>query len=446
MRKESKKDKKQMRIKIYICSAVIVLGGIIALILPLRPSFSKLEKRELDSFPKFTFSEFADGTYFSKINNWYTNTFPFRDQFIAANKKITACYGFQSKEEVIGTTKVADKIPDAKENPDKTETAATTEATTEMATTERVVEKDGTLHAEPESFGTVYISDNRAFSVYYFNQSAVDTYAQAVNDCASKFQGKANVYDVLIPTGIAACLDEKAQEKIGSSNEKDAMDYVGSNLNDQVNFVNTFDTIKSHNSEYIYFGTDHHWTALGAYYAYSDFCYVKGITPTPLDSYETKTFSDFVGSFYASSNQSKVLKENPDTITAYVPKGTNKVTLYDGKMNATPWNIINDVSDYDSGSKYSCFIGSDYPYEEIENPQITDGSACVVIKESFGNAFVPFLVDNYQYVYVIDYRYYAGSLSELVESKNISDILFVNNIESVSTDTIAGYIKDLVNR
>jgi len=53
----------------------------------------------------------------------------------------------------------------------------------------------------------------------------------------------------------------------------------------------------------------------------------------------------------------------------------------------------------------------------IENKDLTDGSACIVVKESFGNAFIPFLVDHYQKIYVVDYRYWTGSISELAEKK-----------------------------
>ena len=73
----------------------------------------------------------------------------------------------------------------------------------------------------------------------------------------------------------------------------------------------------------------------------------------------------------------------------------------------------------------------DNPYTVIENPDLTDGSACIVVKESFGNAFVPFLVDHYQTVYVVDYRYYTGSITALARSKGVSDVLFVNNLSAI---------------
>ena len=68
-----------------------------------------------------------------------------------------------------------------------------------------------------------------------------------------------------------------------------------------------------------------------------------------------------------------------------------------------------------------------------------------MIKESYGNAFVPFLVDHYEYVYVVDYRFYPNSLTELIKEKEIKNILFLNNVMATSTDTLIPSLTELVN-
>ena len=57
-------------------------------------------------------------------------------------------------------------------------------------------------------------------------------------------------------------------------------------MTDGVQVVNPYETLRSHNSEYLYFGTDHHWTALGAYYTYTEFAAKKGITAHTLDQFQ----------------------------------------------------------------------------------------------------------------------------------------------------------------
>ena len=171
----------------------------------------------------------------------------------------------------------------------------------------------------------------------------------------------------------------------------------------------------------------------------------KGITPTSLGKYETMVFDNFIGSLYSASNQAPSLADNPDVITAYIPLATNRMTYTDVDGNTFDYDIIYDVSDWDSGSKYNCFIAGDQPLEEIHNPNMSDGSSCVVIKESFGNAFVPFLVDHYETVYVVDYRYYPEGLTALIRDKGIKDVIFINNISAATTSSLVSNIEEIVN-
>ena len=54
-------------------------------------------------------------------------------------------------------------------------------------------------------------------------------------------------------------------------------------------------------------------------------------------------------------------------------------------------------------------------------------------------------MDHYEYVYVVDYRYYPSSLEGLVKEKDIKDVLFLNNVMAVSTDTLVPNITEIVN-
>ena len=83
---------------------------------------------------------------------------------------------------------------------------------------------------------------------------------------------------------------------------------------------------------------------------------------------------------------------------------------------------------------------------KFTNEDLTDGSSCVVVKESFGNAFVPFLVDHYQTVYVIDYRYWDQDLISFVEKKQADDLIFVNNLSMIRSDYLTGRLAQLINK
>lgn len=126
-------------------------------------------------------------------------------------------------------------------------------------------------------------------------------------------------------------------------------------------------------------------------------------------------------------------RNSTDTLYAYEPFSTNELKMINNENDFVDYNIITDVSKWNKTSKYSTFIGGDNAYTEINNPDVTDGSSVLVIKESFGNAMIPFLVENFENVYVVDYRYFNGTITELVDNKGIENVVFVNNISITST-------------
>ena len=103
--------KKAALVKIGLFLVFICIGAVVSMILPLRPIKSELEKRNLTSFPKFSVSGFLSGTYFSDVELWFADTFPFRDQFIACNEAMGNMYGIRTNV-VHGEVVAGDDIPE----------------------------------------------------------------------------------------------------------------------------------------------------------------------------------------------------------------------------------------------------------------------------------------------------------------------------------------------
>ena len=80
----------------------------------------------------------------------------------------------------------------------------------------------------------------------------------------------------------------------------------------------------------------------------------------------------------------------------------------------------------------------------VHNAARDDGSCCVVVKESFGNAFVPFLAPHYENVYVIDYRYWNGDLATFVQGRRAKDVLFLNNISATRNASLVSRMQAIV--
>ena len=137
------------------------------------------------------------------------------------------------------------------------------------------------------------------------------------------------MYSIIVPNNSAAILDQGLLDSLGGTDQAQAIDYFNSLYSLNVRTVPILDALRQHRSEYTYFRTDHHWTALGAYVAYQEFCKAKALEPVELSSLKTMTFDGFLGSFYTEL-KNPAMADNPDTVTAYIPKGSNDMTYWDG--------------------------------------------------------------------------------------------------------------------
>lgn len=341
---------------------------------------------------------------------------------------------------------------DSKQEVESQQSAQDAEGTTgtELAGTETEVKEEAVVEYDKieskekvKVVNGVAVVGNSAYELFTYRESSAKAYAKAVNALAKDLDGKAEVYDMVIPLSSGITFPDNLVEKIDSTNQRNAMLSIMGMMNSQVKSVDIYDALMKHRKEYIYFRTDHHWTALGAYYAYTALCEEMGIEPEKLEEYETREFEGFVGSFY-NDTKNESLKKHPDVITAYLPKSEAKMHVTPAKGQDYDWDIIYDVSAYGASLKYSTFIASDNPFTEITNQTLTDESACIVVKESFGNAFVPFLVDHYQHVYVVDYRYWQGNLSKLAEEKKAKDVILLNNLSMIRNQYLVGQLQGVI--
>ena len=324
-----------------------------------------------------------------------------------------------------------------------TPTEVPTETPTPTITTTPVPTSSATKADLKLSGGYAIIGDT-VWTLYVYKDKNGETYANALNALRKKLDPGVNIYDILVPVSSDITFPEHLKEFTGSSNQKDAINAMYSKIDQGVNKVNVFDSLYANRGEYVYFRTDHHWTSYGAYLAYAEFLKAKGLEAAPRDSYQVKSFPGFLGSYYELFSM-KNQKENPDTVDILMPKSDTTMELTDTSGNTKIWPMINDVTKFTARTKYWAFLGGDYPFTKITNSKIKNGSSCIVVKESYGNAFAPFLTDNYEYVYVVDYRFYRGSFSKLVKELGVKDVIVLNNISTTANTKLLGQLYNLLS-
>lgn len=434
--------------RIVLTGTVLLVFAFGALIIPLRPKESAVEKRTLAEFPEFSVTALFDGSYFSGISLWFSDSVPFRDDLVSLSYKIQNLLGTSTVQKGFSEGVRGDDIPDAPVQPltdaptDSTEPsseeASESAPSTEPSTAEPTTEAE--LPDNIQELSGLIVCGNAGYEYYHFVQDASDSYARAVNRAASLFEGRAQVYSVIIPTSIDITLDKRVRKDLSVSDQKKAISYMYGSMVPSVRTVELFDTMAEHADEYIYFRADHHWTGLGAYYAYTQFCAAKGIEPLPLSSYTVRSFDNFLGSFYADSGQDPALGNTPDVVDTYTPPCHTEMTVTEASGNVLVTPMIYNAENNQPAYKYSAFIYGDNPFTVIENTDMTDGESCILIKDSFGNAFAPLLTYHYKYVYVYDFRYDNPTVDALVTEKGIDDVIIMNNI---SLTRSAGQVEKL---
>ncbi|MCD7916908.1 MAG: hypothetical protein LUF84_00330 [Clostridiales bacterium] len=447
------KERGGAHLTVWFAGIFLTVMTLLALCIPLRPTYSELEQRELATFPTPTVASVLNGEFFTDVSSWFSDTFPLRERFTNLNSALQSNFGIQSTQ-IHGTVEQGDEIPSvtdgsgAVSSGEQSSTVAPEQSSQTEPEQEPEEEDSVTIpeldpDAKVETLGALLVIDDAGYEYYNFSAERAENYIKGINRAAELLDGIANVYSMIVPNSMDICVPESVRSSINTSDQSQVIEYFYSSMNDNVTTVNAFHTLLAHNTagEYLYFRTDHHWTALGAYYAYCEFAAAAGRTAADLETeFVEHVFEGFLGSFYRETNSS-TMAANPDTVYAYEPVDTNDITIHWQDGTVSDYNIITDVSDWSATSKYSSsFIGGDNPYSVIENPNITDGSSVLLIKESYGNCFAPYLVETYQYVYVVDFRYYcdteSGTLLDLVEREGIQDVLFLNTISTTRAENL----------
>ena len=300
----------------------------------------------------------------------------------------------------------------------------------------RILPDDGQVGVRK---GAVFIFKNRGFEVFSGGAAMGKKYADVINMYSRLKVPGLKVYNLVIPNGFEFEITERYKDLAKPA--KESIDAIFAAEDPEIIKINPVDEIRKHRSEYIYFNTDHHWTSLGAYYAYVAFCKAANLTPVSLDTIPSKVKAGFLG-FFHRITRSAVLKNNPDSVRYYLfPDSSN---FYIGSNAIGYWAKSNMYAEQVKGdNSYSVFLQGDLPVCKIET-QHKNGRKIALVKESYGNAFAPFLVNNYEKIIVVDQRSYKGDFIAMLKAEGINELLFINNIFAAHTQFHIDDIKGLV--
>ncbi len=284
---------------------------------------------------------------------------------------------------------------------------------------------DPTPNAEGTFYDGIYVYNNNAFEMFYGGESAAKNYADTISNLKNALGDGVTVYNIVVPTHCEIGLPDRFSDLYYS--QREYLDNIFNNYSADVTTVDPYYALMHHRNEYLYFCTDHHWTVDAAYLAYQVFAQEAGITALTENDMERKSIEGFTGSLANGTGLT-----NTDTVYYYTFPNRDITTVqYDEYAQNPVTSML--FHEYASGvNAYGVFLGGDMPLIVTTNEQ-GNGKKIAVVKESYGNAFAPFISGTYSETHIIDSRYFSMNLKTYLEEHEIDTVIFINNTMASAT-------------
>lgn len=398
---------------VILTFSAFLATGTLASILKPHEDYSTSENRVLAEHPQLSAEEILGGSYQEDYETWLNDQFPLRDCFVSLSSYSQRLLG---KKDINGV----------------------------------YLGSDGYLIEKPDetAFDPLQLEDNIRFLSQFLNRAA-DTYGKE-RVCCMMVPSKAAVLTDRLPLfAEAADFPSPFGGKPKSAQEDSISKQIKNALTEPDILLDMTDCLFAHQSEYIYYRTDHHWTTLGAYYAYAAWANKTSHTPQPLSAYQKE---DIYEDFYGTTYNKVHIRTVPDTVTLFHTPEEDRIRIRRNDRSDTresdslyvPAESTDSPTSGSSG-RYDVFLGGNTGKIIIDTGTDTDRTL-LVIKDSFANCFVPFLTGDYRQIILIDYRYTKRPISDITEEHNkITDILVLFNTDKFRQDTglkpLAGEIR-----
>lgn len=280
---------------------------------------------------------------------------------------------------------------------------------------------------------SLYLYNREAFNLFGGSEKSAQYYGKTVNSVAEYLGSDVTLYSMVVPNHTEYGLPQRVIDNGAASNsQSDNLLAVHRTTNASVKDINCYNILSEHCDDYIYFHTDHHWTSLGAYYAYSAFCEQTNQTPMDINSLEKNIIAGFTGTFYRLSGYNSTLANNPDVVEYYTLPNETYANMKE-KMYSEEITVPVYYSAATAGEgTYGIFCWGDTAQFVIHSDCNTS-KKILMLKDSYGNAFAPYLTANYDEVHILDYRYWEGDLKDYIKSNGIDEVLILNNVMAANT-------------
>lgn len=390
----------------YFISAIFILlmcTSVGLLLAPPDVESIEAENRELKTFPTFSIKSALSGEFSKEFEAYVDDNIALRSKLISVSDKIRSRIGYTP--EGLG----------------------------------RIIVTTSDIGTGESNESRLVLYNDYIMEMFKKNEEAETKYAETLNTVREAVPKDIRMYSILVPTALE--FSDSAYQSSQDS-QKEAIEFVNSKLKG-IFSVDIYDAMASNTEEELYFKTDHHWNTDGAYIAYKKYIEMSGGDLADKSDFTRYENGSFYGSLYLKA-KSQLIGQEPDTIFYYDITEKNDIQIkMRAEDNVTEYGIGAPVFDT-AKNNYLLFFGGDNPFMEITNNSKPDGKTVVVIKDSYANAFLPWLVASCGKVIVIDPRSFGGSLVEEIKRYDADEVLVLNYVFSTTFGDYCDMIKNIL--
>ncbi len=412
---------------IILCGAI---GVCMLLFAGKTPVVSVVENRTLAGMPAISFSTLKNGGISESFESFLTDRFFLRTELVDGANALKHLFSALTVDELLGAEGDEVFVP-ADESVTQEEQQAAIEQPDVVAQPEEDNRQAQTLTKTAITGDSVNVwlnhRDGTRTALFTYSKEQIEKAATVLNQYAALLPVGGKLHVMLAPRAqtvnkFALHLDTES----GWASEVEAA--LQPLVSKNVVLHSAYDIFQEPilSGDYVYFRTDHHWTARGAYLAAESMLKSEGFQTVPLKDYSEKTIEGFLGSIYLHNRNAK-LNDLADQIEVFYPLLPAKSYRVSNAYKKNELPVIDETK-----TNYLVFLGgTSGPYRVLEGGYHT-GRNMLMVCDSFGNSIAPFLMPYYDDVYMVDFRedYYtrqdaADGVKEYIRRLKINDIYIV---------------------
>ena len=252
----------------------------------------------------------------------------------------------------------------------------------------------------------------------------IQTLAEMIDNYYDRF--KDGHMTVMIVPNAVDILEDKLPAFASPCDEELYLEKAASLLPEGV-WMDASSVLRNHAEEELYYKTDHHWRTLAAFYVYQEWAKRQGDVCPDITDYKIRKVTD---SFEGTIQSKLGIRTGGDRIELFLPAQESFYTVsWDGEEH----DSLYDYGALETKDQYGIYFGGNHSLVQIRTAA-ESGRSILVIKDSYANCFIPFMLKEFDVIDVIDFRYTNSRLSELVEEGGYSDLLILYNAAGFAED------------